>query len=68
MRKSLKLTVEQWQILDNLAEQTNSTATTGTTAGEPSWRALIRRIADKEVIVDELEPAPADTKKGQSND
>lgn len=51
MRKSLTLTPEQWQALDALAAETKSKATAGTTTGEPSWRALIRRIADKEVPI-----------------
>lgn len=56
MRKSLTLTPQQWQALEAIAASTESKATAGTTTGEPSWRALIRRIADKEITLD---PAPA---------
>jgi hypothetical protein len=47
----LKLTAEQWAHLNALAEATNSLAPTGTKAFQPSWRTLIKRIADGEFIL-----------------
>jgi hypothetical protein len=37
--------------LIELAAATNSLAPTGTYAGEPSWRTLIKRIADGDYIL-----------------
>jgi hypothetical protein len=54
-RRSLELTPEQWAALEQLAAKTNSLAPTGPDAGRPSWRTLIRRIADHE-----LSPSPAE--------
>lgn len=45
-RKSLKLTAEQWAKLDSLADAFEATSPTGTRAGKPSWRTLIKEIAD----------------------
>ena len=47
----LKLTDEQWEMLLQLAAATGSLAPTGTSAGQPSWRTLIKRIADGEFIL-----------------
>lgn len=47
----LKLTAEQWAHLTALAAATKSLAPTGTNAGQPSWRTLIKRIADGEFIL-----------------
>jgi len=50
-RYSFKLTDEQMAHLQALAAATNSLAPTGTTAFQPSWRTLIKRIADGEFIL-----------------
>lgn len=50
-QRSLKLTAQQWAVLESLAAQTNSAPPTGTNAGQPSWRTLIKRIADGEIVV-----------------
>ena len=51
-RRSTTLAPEDWERLDNLAALTNSTATTGTQAGKPSWRALLRRIVRQPEIME----------------
>lgn len=50
-RRSLILTPEEWATLERLAETTDSRAPTGPNAGEPSWRTLIKRIADQEITI-----------------
>lgn len=58
-RRSLTLTVAQWERLEQLAASTDSKATKGgskaqgSAVGNPSWRALIRRIADGELVISE---------------
>lgn len=54
IRRSTTLAPEDWERLDNLAALTNSTATTGPEAGEPSWRALLRRIVRNQQILDSI--------------
>lgn len=53
--RPLDLTETAWRSLDRLAIETNSTATRGSRHGKPSWRALIRRLAEGELA---LVPAP----------
>jgi hypothetical protein len=48
IRSSLLLTPDQWAALDRLAAETGSVAPSGTRAGEPSWRSLVKRIANGE--------------------
>jgi hypothetical protein len=43
VRRSLELTPQQWQTLEQLAAQFGTTAPTGPAAGQPSWRTLIKR-------------------------
>jgi len=51
-RKSLVLTGDQWQRLDELAYVTGSVARAGPRVGLPGWRSLIRQLADEgEIIV-----------------
>jgi multidrug efflux system outer membrane protein len=45
-RKSLELTPEQWEHLDKLAAALDATAPTGSNAGKPSWRTMIKEIAN----------------------
>ena len=50
-RRSIKLSPADWQQLQEVAAATNSLATKGVKTGQPSWRALVRRIAQKELKV-----------------
>jgi len=50
-RHSLELTAAQHRKLQALARKTGSTATTGPTAGKPSWRRLVARIGDGEIQI-----------------
>jgi hypothetical protein len=50
-RRSLELTPEQWAVLDRIAAQTSSFAPSGPSAGQPSWRTLIERIAERKMEV-----------------
>jgi hypothetical protein len=50
-RRSLELTAAEWEVIESLAAATESTAPSGPNAGEPSWRTLIKRIADKEITL-----------------
>lgn len=45
-RRSLELTPAEWQALERLAAEHDTTAPTGATAGKPSWRSLIKAIAN----------------------
>ena len=49
--RCIGLTAEAWLALEELAEETNSLAKTGRYTGQPSWRALFRRIAEGELVV-----------------
>jgi hypothetical protein len=50
-RRSLELTPEQWQVLEWWAARLGATAPTGPAAGQPSWRTLIKRLADRELVI-----------------
>ena len=50
-RRSLELTNEQWAVIEQLAAQTASLAPSGPTAKTPSWRTLIKRIADGDFLL-----------------
>ena len=49
--RCLKLPPASWQRLEALAQDTESMAKTGPYHGSPSWRTLIRRIADGELQI-----------------
>lgn len=51
--RKIKLLPQEWQHLHQLAEETHSYTTTGPTARQVSWLALIRRIARGEIMVTE---------------
>lgn len=51
IRKSLELTAEQWQRLERLAAELDVNAPTGPRAGRPSWRSLIKLLADGQLKV-----------------
>lgn len=50
-RRSLLLTAEEWQALEDLAATHRTHPPTGVNAGRPSWRTLIKRIADGEIVL-----------------
>lgn len=50
-RRSLQLTPDEWTALERIAAETASAAPAGPTAGQPSWRTLIKRIADGDLDV-----------------
>jgi hypothetical protein len=50
-RKSLELTVEQWQVLEEIAAQLKTCPPSGPTAGQPSWRSLFKEVADRELVI-----------------
>lgn len=43
--RSLPLTPDEWQRLEELSAALGAIATRGKNTGRPSWRALIRRLA-----------------------
>jgi hypothetical protein len=45
IRESLTLMPEDWDRLEELAREHRTLAPTGPTAGQPSWRSLIKEIA-----------------------
>jgi hypothetical protein len=45
IRRSLPLMPDEWAHLEQLAETHQALAPTGPTAGQPSWRSLIKEIA-----------------------
>lgn len=51
IRKSLKLTEEEWKNLQDLAEKHEVFATRGTHTGDPSWRTLMKQIANGEIKI-----------------
>lgn len=50
-RESLTLTSKQWISLQSIATEQGALAAPGKRTGLPSWRTLIRMIADGELIV-----------------
>ena len=44
-RRSLQMTKDEWESLENLAKRLETLAPTGTHVGLPSWRSLMKRIA-----------------------
>lgn len=61
IRRSLELTADQWRQLETLAAELVANAPTGPNAGRPSWRSLIKLLADGELsITDERHDEPID--------
>jgi hypothetical protein len=56
--RTLKMYPEQWQRLEQLAHETNSRPRNGIDAYQPTWPALLRRIADGELILVERDRNP----------
>lgn len=50
-RRSLPLAPDEWAALERIAAETQSLAERGSNAGIASWRTLIRRIANGELVV-----------------
>jgi hypothetical protein len=50
-RRSLELTAAEWEVIESLAAETESIAPSGPNVGKPSWRTLLKRIADKEITL-----------------
>lgn len=50
-RRSLELTAEEWSVLEALAAEFHTTPPTGSNAGKPAWRSLIKSIADKQIAL-----------------
>lgn len=59
-RRNVNLLLYQWIALDRIAHETKSICTRGTRRGNRSWRCLLRRIAEGELIV--TEPGPVNLK------
>lgn len=55
-RRSLALTSEEWATLEQQAREFNTCPPTGPTAFKPSWRSLLKAIADGKIV---LKPAKA---------
>src|SRR5262252_1922232 len=51
--RKLKMPPDEWRALEQLAIQTNSANRSGQRVHEPSWLALVRRIARGELTVSE---------------
>jgi len=50
-RESLPLTNEEWAELERLAIEFNTKAGAGTSAGKPSWRTLVKDIANGKIYL-----------------
>src|SRR5262245_61253759 len=51
LHRNIKLYPEEWEALERIAKETYSHAMGGTSSKQPTWVALIRRIARGEVVV-----------------
>jgi hypothetical protein len=56
-RRSLELAPDEWQALEGMAEIFGTCPPSGPTAGQPSWRSLIKEIARGAVVI--VRPQPA---------
>ena len=54
-RRSLQLTKEEWEKLEELAEKLNILAPTSANVGNPSWRSMIKAVAKGELVVFDAE-------------
>lgn len=50
-RRSLKMSEENWAVIDAIAEDLNATAKTGSRAGLPSWRSMLYQLATGKLVV-----------------
>jgi hypothetical protein len=51
IRRSLPLMPDEWERLEQLAKVHQTLAPTGPNAGKPSWRSLIKEIAQDRFIL-----------------
>ena len=51
IRKSLPLAQDEWQNLEDLAEKLQVLSPTGTSHGQPSWRSMMKAIANGEFVL-----------------
>jgi hypothetical protein len=58
IRRSIPLMPEEWQRLEQLAKEHHTLAPTGPNAGGPSWRSLMKAIAQGRLT---LTRTPAET-------
>jgi hypothetical protein len=63
-RRSLVLLPEEWGHLDALAEELDTCPPTGSRAGQPSWRSLIKEVARGELAVTRPEPEQEEEEEG----
>ena len=49
VRKSVRMTREQWDSLDDLARENNSLAKSNRWLNKPSWRVMLEEIADRKI-------------------
>jgi hypothetical protein len=64
-RRSLELTPANWHQLTIIAATCGALSERGPTAGEPSWRALVRMIAQGDIeatpaVLGDHEPEPGE--------
>jgi len=56
-RRSLVLTPEEWAHLEALAAQFETCPPSGVTAGQPSWRSLVKELARGQLDLQRVETA-----------
>ncbi len=54
-RRSLQLTGEEWQKLEEMAEKLNILAPTSANVGNPSWRSMIKAVAKGDLVIFDAE-------------
>lgn len=50
-RRSLKMSEENWAVIDAIAKDLGAKAKTGSRAGLPSWRSLLYQLATGKLVV-----------------
>jgi len=55
-RRTIDLKPEQWARLEQMALETHSRARHGPETRQPSWRKMIARIANGEIVIFEKDP------------
>jgi hypothetical protein len=66
-RRSIELTLDEWKMLESMAELTRSLTKAGPRAGSSSWRTLIRRLADGDFILQSTDSALNSYKSSVTN-
>jgi hypothetical protein len=57
-RRSLELTPQEWAHLEALAERFDTCPPSGVTAGQPSWRSLVKELARGQLTLVRVETPP----------